>query len=1113
MVLSLPLFHDESRPWHDRRSAEGEVPEKIRKISGWKRAMKDFLNSDNKLNELVALFTQKFVQLGQSRNFTITTLTDMAWTVLVLTWEAVIEQKLPSTEGMDVGWKDKYEELKQQMSTLRMQFLQELSELRDRERQAALSPPMQAALSEISADAAMSPNGVYRFQPELAMDEETRAYFQAAMVENMKIAMTKGAAAANDTMQVIAKQLKDTQQELEDVKSQLDQANLKVKLAEGGNETEIGSPMPKPFRREIHSSHATDNAEVKRMKVETEELKQKLDTALQENNVLRTILTELGIDVTELDLHGDWRKQMRRFSLQDTALAAEAEKKWAQQVEDYEQRLALLEKKLKDVQRAHSDKATETDRLQSNQKDLEAKNADLEKQLALLKKSSSGAQRISALEGEVSFLVSELESVKQELEVKKTETEAVKKELDQAKGEMTQLRKDLKVAQKALEAQISAGAHSEELRRRSKEEDDKAEQDETDKAAQLSKKVSKLENRIKQVEEERESFKQQVKALKAELEEAKLMRKALEQAMEELQKKFNEFKQSLQDQGVDVSKLDKALAMTGMVLANPKCVFDRLYTDALRRHAKINNMSAALISQQRERNPSESAHSTAGGHAEARTRSRSPSDMPDTLADVRFGLAGSPRPSTGRDAQKLISRAVTQTSTLSHTRPSSREGKLEPKMVTQDATRLMTVIGKAESWQPQSAEIGEIPCSDTTEASRFPRSPPIKAYVSGSAGLADTHKETRARTHAASRIALFDQEDYDDLMVEGFGTLVPSRSPSRSCASREPDETGSKPHGRFIRAKTAPTLDSKEMILSSRIGETPPSSATKKLRPATVDLSLVTNVPESCNILMSLQSEEVAARDPHTNPMFSGAVKGRAVIPPVGDGTSRPSTSAGSKPNSARGQTQACTASGKVIDVAMKGRLTTSPRNNMEHVRRQPLISKPGSAGSDATANPLKNMLPQISHSPCSPARLSTLRPANDPFLPHCQLWRCLERCDDKLFSTSRAELLGDCCFIWRNTEVCLRVRPVSTKELSAKMSEGKDASGVRPSNAAISNSKRHRCHGCFTGSLKHSPKAKSGPDMLHFFTVASSFHTSKLALEAPVNFKPHVYSCPTSFF
>ncbi|CAK9062646.1 unnamed protein product, partial [Durusdinium trenchii] len=66
---------------------DGEVPEKIQKIAGWKRAMKEFMNGDAKMNDLVNLFTQKFVQMGQSRNFTLSTLLDLSWTVLLLTWE------------------------------------------------------------------------------------------------------------------------------------------------------------------------------------------------------------------------------------------------------------------------------------------------------------------------------------------------------------------------------------------------------------------------------------------------------------------------------------------------------------------------------------------------------------------------------------------------------------------------------------------------------------------------------------------------------------------------------------------------------------------------------------------------------------------------------------------------------------------------------------------------------------------------------------------------------------------------------------------------------------------------------------------------------------------
>eukprot|EP00435_Cladocopium_sp_Y103_P038024 s836_g10.t1 len=208
--LANPKDMDNSRGWHDRslgnhfrhgKLPDGDVPEKIKKIAGWKRAMKEFMNGDPKLNDLVHLFTQKFVQMGQSRNFTLSTLLDpsmgpmwnldrssgplflvftmdLSWTVLILTWEAVINDRLPMMDEVERGFKEKYEDLQKTLMESRRQYLAELSEHRDRMRSETLSPPLQAALAEIGEEDA--DHGVYRFQPEMALDPLTQEYFKGA---------------------------------------------------------------------------------------------------------------------------------------------------------------------------------------------------------------------------------------------------------------------------------------------------------------------------------------------------------------------------------------------------------------------------------------------------------------------------------------------------------------------------------------------------------------------------------------------------------------------------------------------------------------------------------------------------------------------------------------------------------------------------------------------------------------------------------------------------------------------------------------------------------------------------------------------------------------------
>ncbi|CAE7293039.1 unnamed protein product [Symbiodinium pilosum] len=257
---------------------DGEVPEKIKKIAGWKRAMKDFMNQDPKLNDLVALFTQKFVQLGQSKNFTLSTLMDMAWTVLILTWEAVVNEKLPVMDEVERGFKEKYEDLMKTLMEVRRQYLAEVAELRDRIRSGTLSSSMQAALAEISDEGDGGDHSIYRFQPEIALDPMTQEYFKVAagtfstsfsrllkimdpfvdFLTTMSVLLLKlwesvlerhcaigdppeipffltkkGAAAAGETIQLLMNQLTDAQTELEKLREQLEDALLQAKLSEG----------------------------------------------------------------------------------------------------------------------------------------------------------------------------------------------------------------------------------------------------------------------------------------------------------------------------------------------------------------------------------------------------------------------------------------------------------------------------------------------------------------------------------------------------------------------------------------------------------------------------------------------------------------------------------------------------------------------------------------------------------------------------------------------------------------------------------------------------------------------------------------------------------------
>eukprot|EP00440_Ansanella_granifera_P026707 gb/GFBE01029003.1/.p1 GENE.gb/GFBE01029003.1/~~gb/GFBE01029003.1/.p1 ORF type:complete len:1065 (+),score=298.44 gb/GFBE01029003.1/:1-3195(+) len=619
-----------SRGWHDRRWADGEVPDKIRKIAGWKRAMKTFMSNDPKLNDLVAMFTQKFVQLGQQKNFTISTLMDLAWTVLILTWEAVITEKLPVLDEVERGFKEKYEDLKEVMMEQRRTYLEEITEHRDRVRSETLSAPLQTALAEIAGDG--EDHSIYRLQPEISLDKKTQEYFKLAMIENLKIAISKGASAAGETVKQLMAQLAEAQAEIERLKAELEEALLQVKLAQGATVVK-----EKPVRRDSRPA-VVDDVEAKRLQAELDALRNQLQELKDENERFRQILVALGIDPnSSLD---DIRKMLRdrenagKKDGDEDAKNKERlkrEQEQAAKISELEKKIAALEKQLAELRNKptpDTGKATkelnakikelqeEVDRLKkaladaqnakpdsSKLEELQKKNAELEKQIEMLKKQlnakgDSGMKdllkRNEELEKELARVNSKVDLLNKELAASKRAEETARQGKEEAEGKLKDAEKEIARLRAELEDALDALSNSLDAKQRERPKveapppvtnngDLDALRAELQ-AANLQ--ISKLKKQLKESKEENEKLKQEVKELKEALEEAELMRKALEKAMEELKALFEDFKKKLQERGVDVSLLDEALAAAGMPL-NPMSVFDRLYMDALRRHKRM----------------------------------------------------------------------------------------------------------------------------------------------------------------------------------------------------------------------------------------------------------------------------------------------------------------------------------------------------------------------------------------------------------------------------------------------------------------------------------------------------------------------------------------------
>lgn len=304
----------------------------LAQVGNWQRALREFMQNEARLSDLVSLYGQKFVQLGENKNFTLSTLTDMVWTVLVLTWEAILENKLPLVGEADAGYQKKYMDLQDRFNQMRAEWLKEVSNLRDQQRQKKWNDEMQEAL-----DLSMEQD-CFTFVPENALDAQTREYFKMSMQENMKMALIKGAAAASGQTQWIVEKLKQAEEELETAKAkieQLDTENLKLasELAEAQEELKAaGEGKPK---EKVVKVDRTDNAksekEIAQLKQDKEALEMKLDRLLKK---LRALGFDGDID-DDFDpealkkrwvLEAERAKEMSKASAKRGGEEAEAEK-------------------------------------------------------------------------------------------------------------------------------------------------------------------------------------------------------------------------------------------------------------------------------------------------------------------------------------------------------------------------------------------------------------------------------------------------------------------------------------------------------------------------------------------------------------------------------------------------------------------------------------------------------------------------------------------------------------------------------------------------------------------------------------------------------------------
>mmetsp|Transcript_31984 Transcript_31984/g.74937 ORF Transcript_31984/g.74937 Transcript_31984/m.74937 type:complete len:1207 (+) Transcript_31984:69-3689(+) len=169
---------------HLFRHGAAVVSGKAAHLGRWLQHLQSFM-ADNKVTEVLMFFTQKFAQLDGPVNFTLTTLTDLAWTLLVLVWEAALDGKLPFLKEVETRLHDNYVKLQEQFFACRTAWLHEISQARDKTRDKKLSPAVQEALHQTIEE------DIYQFIPQQALDGEHAEYFVASVKEGVKLVMSR----------------------------------------------------------------------------------------------------------------------------------------------------------------------------------------------------------------------------------------------------------------------------------------------------------------------------------------------------------------------------------------------------------------------------------------------------------------------------------------------------------------------------------------------------------------------------------------------------------------------------------------------------------------------------------------------------------------------------------------------------------------------------------------------------------------------------------------------------------------------------------------------------------------------------------------------------------
>jgi len=157
---------------------------KSTRLGEWLEELQGFM-ADSQVTEVLMFFTQKFTQLDGPVNFTLTTLTDLAWTLLVLVWEFALDGKLPFLGEAEQKLHSQYESLKRQFFECRMAWLSEITEKRDKRRDKKFNASLQEAIH------ATLEEEIFHWIPQEALEHEQKDYFIESVKEGVKFVLAR----------------------------------------------------------------------------------------------------------------------------------------------------------------------------------------------------------------------------------------------------------------------------------------------------------------------------------------------------------------------------------------------------------------------------------------------------------------------------------------------------------------------------------------------------------------------------------------------------------------------------------------------------------------------------------------------------------------------------------------------------------------------------------------------------------------------------------------------------------------------------------------------------------------------------------------------------------